>query len=68
MTHGTVFNLVSLQSTVCYFKYTMDEFDLGSSSATKLVSEYGQEIPQSVADPGPLMPGVLDRWTPTVNV
>ena len=22
----------------------------------------------SVADPGPLMPGVLDRWTPTVNV
>ena len=22
----------------------------------------------TVADPGPLMPGVLDRWTPTVNV
>ena len=22
----------------------------------------------SVADPGPLMLGVLDRWTPTVNV
>ena len=21
-----------------------------------------------VADPGPLMTGVLDRWTPTVNV
>ena len=23
---------------------------------------------KTVADPGPLMPGVLDRWTPTVNV
>ena len=24
--------------------------------------------PPPVADPGPLMLGVLDRWTPTVNV
>ena len=24
--------------------------------------------PYPVADPGPLMLGVLDRWTPTVNV
>ena len=47
MTHGTVFDLVSLHNTVCYIKYTMDEFDLGSSSATKIVSEYDQEIPQS---------------------
>ena len=23
---------------------------------------------KSVADPGPLMLGVLDRWTPTVNI
>ena len=22
----------------------------------------------AVEDPGPLMPGVLDRWTPTVNI
>ena len=30
--------------------------------------QQNKKIQSSVADPGPLLLGVLDRWTPTVNV
>ena len=32
---------------------------------TLMVDSYNHS---TVADPGPLMMGVLDRWTPTVNI
>ena len=31
-------------------------------------SECSASVQYAVADPGPLLLGVLDRWTPTVNV
>ena len=33
-----------------------------------LPTELSRRLYITVADPGPLMLGVLDRWTPTVNV
>ena len=41
---------------------------LAIASDLVLIAHARSRSLNSVADPGPLMLGVLDRWTPTVNV